>query len=71
VCVCVLRHLISSRISRHIDNLSLLHESKEEAQIDQLQLLAQYGKEGETMAEDGSFNDHFDLLGGDDAYNIK
>src|SRR5579859_7527370 len=39
------KSLLSPRVLRHIDNLSLLHKSKEEAQIDQLRLLAQYGEE--------------------------
>ena len=35
------------RISRHISNLALLHKSKEEARIDQLQLRAQFAEDGE------------------------
>jgi ATP-dependent DNA helicase PIF1 len=56
------RNILSPRILRYIDNLSLLHKSKEEAQIDQLQLQAQYGQ---STAADGSFDEYFDLLGGD------
>jgi PIF1-like helicase len=56
--------ILSPRIVRYIDNLALLHKSKEEAQVDQLQLLAQYGKDA--MGEEGSFNEYFELLGGDE-----
>jgi hypothetical protein len=60
------RDSLSPRLLRNIDNLALLHKSKEEAHIDQLQLLAQYGKEGDMMVGDGGFDTHFELLGGDD-----
>jgi PIF1-like helicase len=60
------RDSLSLRLLRNIDNLALLHKSKEEAQIDQLQLLAQYGKEGDMMVGNGGFDVHFELLGGDD-----
>jgi hypothetical protein len=57
---------LSLRTLRYIDNLSLLHKSKEEAQIDQLQLMAQYGKDA--TGEEGAFNEYFEQLGGDEDY---
>jgi hypothetical protein len=39
-----------ARISRHIGNLALLHKSKEEARIDQLQLRAQFAEDGERVS---------------------
>jgi hypothetical protein len=43
----------------------------ERRQIGQLRLLAQYGKGGEIIAGYGSFNDYFDLLGGDDQEEME
>src|SRR5579859_7795450 len=62
----VKKSLLSPRILRHIDNLSLLHKSKEEAQIDQLQLLAQYGEDERATNGDQPFDEYFEMLGVDD-----
>ena len=60
------KSIVSPCILRHIDNLSLLHKSKEEARIDQLQLLAQYGEEGQMTNRDQPFDEYFEMLGGND-----
>jgi hypothetical protein len=57
--------VLSPRILRHIYNLSLLHKSKEEARIDQLQLSAQYEKEQRTNGYE-AFDEYCDMLGGND-----
>src|SRR5579859_5479707 len=62
----VKKSLLSPRILQHIDNLSLLHKSKEEAQIDQLRLLAQYGEEEQATSSDQPFDEYFEMLGIDD-----
>src|SRR5579859_5484676 len=62
----VKKSLLSPQILRHIDNLSLLHKSKEEAQIDQLQLLAKYGEEGRVTSSNQPFDEYFEMLGVDD-----
>jgi hypothetical protein len=51
---------------RHVNNLSLLHKSKEEAQVDRLQLLAQYGEDGRTTNGHQPFDEYFEMLGRDD-----
>jgi hypothetical protein len=65
------KNLLSHRILRYIDNLSLLHKSKEEAHIDQLQLLAQYGEEKRLKNGDQAFDEYIDMLGGNDDYEME
>src|SRR5579859_4348910 len=49
-----------------MDNLSLLHKSKEETRIDQLQRFTQYGEEGQMMNRDQPFDNYFEMLSSDD-----
>ena len=53
----VKKEVLSPRLLRHIDNLALLHKSKVEAQIDQLQLFAQYAQEAENGNGDRMFGE--------------
>ena len=58
---------IPPRILRYIGNLALLHKSKEEARVDQLQLRAQFAEEGEdTERGDHMFSGHFDMSDDED-----
>ena len=58
---------LSFRILRYIGNLALLHKSKEEARINQLQLRAQFAEEGgDTEMRDDVFSGHFDMSDDED-----
>jgi hypothetical protein len=58
---------LSPRVLRYIDNLALLHKSKEEAHIDQLRLHAQYGNDGDDNDGDANTSHaYFDALSDDD-----
>ena len=55
------------RILRYIGNLALLHKSKEEARIDQLQLRAQFAEEGQdTKAGERVSGGNFDMSDDED-----
>ena len=61
---------LSPRVLRYIDNLALLHKSKEEAHIDQLRLHAQYDNDGDNNDGDANtLHAHFDTLNDDDEDN--
>lgn len=61
---------LSPRVLRYIDNLALLHKSKEEAHIDQLRLHAQYGNDEDDNDGDAyTSHAHFDTLSDDDEDN--
>ena len=58
---------LSPRILRYIGNLALLHKSKEEARINQLQLRAQFAEEREdTEVGDPICSNHFDMSDDED-----
>src|SRR5579859_1027972 len=62
----VKKEFLPPRLLRHIDNLTLLHKSKVEAQIDQLQLLTQYGQEAENENGDKMFGEPLEMADNED-----
>ena len=60
------KEFLSPRLLRHIDNLALLHKSREEAEIDRLQLLAQYGQDAENGNGDRMFGEPLEMADGED-----
>jgi len=59
------KDFLSPRILRYIDNLALLHKSKEEAEIDRLQLFAQSAQDRENGDTEMTL-DRFEMMGLDD-----
>jgi hypothetical protein len=62
----VKKEFLSPCLLRHIDNLALLHKSREEAEIDRLQLLAQYGQDAENGNGDRMFGEPLEMADGED-----
>src|SRR5579859_1872006 len=62
----VKKEFLSPRLLRHIDNLALLHKSREEAEIDRLQLLAQYGQDAENGNGDRMFGEPLEMADDED-----